>query len=439
MSIVALLTILVTFINIFFILLKLKNNKWSNPILIFNMLWLIVILILQINTMEWYRISEEVYTILFIGLISFNIGAILLSKIRLKKSKRILKNEEDKNIRSKAGKIILIIQIVLCIATIPILVKAIKFINLYGTSYMRTIVANSIEMGYLTAKERVLYIHLGIFPLMQACTYLQIFLWAKEKIPGWHLIIGMIDIALISIVTVGRWEVFYYAMALICASYFNNKNIIKKRKSKRMKLIAIIAIFVLLAITILRHSVNSNFVSNIVNIVAEYFCCGPALLQVMINQSVDSGLLELHYGQSTFYGVFAVINFLIQILTLGKYNLNIFNGQEFVSNFFEVGVNQTMNAYPTWYYYFMQDYGYFGIIICSMIIGAIAQKYYKRMIENNSLKNQLIYFYLLRIILFSSIWLEFRRTEVIATIIYTIILVKIIVKSTERNKNEKKS
>mgnify|MGYP007127283095 FL=1 len=46
-------------------------------------------------------------------------------------------------------------------------------------------------------------------------------MWAKGKIKGWHLVASIIDLILVIVVTVGRWEVFYFALAMISAYCLN--------------------------------------------------------------------------------------------------------------------------------------------------------------------------------------------------------------------------
>ena len=129
------------------------------------------------------------------------------------------------------------------------------------------------------------------------------FLWAKGKIKGWNLIASIIDLVIVVVSTVGRWEVFYFALAMLCA-YMLNKHpsdsgmsIGKQKKiRRRIRVIIAIAIIALVGVTIQRHKVVGNIFESILNIVAGYFCCGPALLQVMLKNPVSSGISTWHWG-----------------------------------------------------------------------------------------------------------------------------------------------
>ena len=63
------------------------------------------------------------------------------------------------------------IQLVLTIISIPLFLRGLSYVQKYGMSVMRNIFANSVEEGYMTAAERILFLHLGVFPAMQTCSF----------------------------------------------------------------------------------------------------------------------------------------------------------------------------------------------------------------------------------------------------------------------------
>ena len=196
----------------------------------------------------------------------------------------------------------------------------------YGMSVMRNIIENSVEEGYMTAAERILFLHLGIFPAMQTCSFIQVFLWAKGKIKGWHLVASIIDLILVIVITVGRWEVFYFALAMISAYCLNKSpedsglSVKKQNKIRRIKFLIIVAIVVLGGVTIQRHKLSGTIFASILNVVAGYFCCGPALLQVMMKDPVALGISVWHWGQSIFSGLLSCFSCIIQIVSFKRIN-----------------------------------------------------------------------------------------------------------------------
>lgn len=426
-----------------------RYHSALHPIFLYNALWLVVTIILQINTMEWYRLGNNVYSILLVGLISFNFGGLLIGygtinkhSLKVGSYDSVCGNDEI-NYR-KVGNRLLMLQLILTLISIPLFLRGLSYVQTYGMSVMRNIVANSVEEGYMTATERILFLHLGIFPAMQACSFIQVFLWAKGKIKGWHLIGSIIDLVIIVVSTVGRWEVFYFVLALFCAYMLNKSpkdsgmSIRKqKRTQRKIRTIIIIAIIVLVSVTIQRHKVIENIFKSILNIVAEYFCCGPALLQVMLKNSVASGISTWHWGQATFGGILGCISYILQIVTFKRVQLNLYNSQVYVAEFYAVGANQIMNAYPTWYYYFMQDFGYLGVVLITAIIAGISVRIYRRAKREPSINNQLVFFYVLHVILFSSVWWELRRTDIVATILHNLWIMPLIGLSVRGKKNGK--
>ena len=164
----------------------------------------------------------KMYAVLLVGLISFDFGGLLIGYGTINKSSiyvntYIEEYEDDEIDYRKVGNRLLMIQLVLTLISIPLFLRGLSYVQSYGMSVMRNIIANSVEAGYMTAAERILFLHLGVFPAMQTCSFIQVFLWAKGKIKGWNLIASIIDLVIVVVSTVGRWEVFYFALAMLCA------------------------------------------------------------------------------------------------------------------------------------------------------------------------------------------------------------------------------
>ena len=426
-----------------------KYHSALHPIFLYNALWLIVTIVLQINTMEWYPLENEVYAVLLVGLISFDFGGLLIGYGTINKSSVYVNTyveeyEDDEIDYRKVGNRLLMIQLVLTLISIPLFLRGLSYVQSYGMSIMRNIIANSVEAGYMTAAERILFLHLGVFPAMQTCSFIQVFLWAKGKIKGWNLIASIIDLVIVVVSTVGRWEVFYFALAMLCA-YMLNKHpsdsgmsIGKQKKiRRRIRVIIAIAIIALVGVTIQRHKVVGNIFESILNIVAGYFCCGPALLQVMLKNPVSSGISTWHWGQAIFGGLLGCINYILQIVTFKRVYLNLYDTQAYAAEFYAVGAHQSMNAYPTWYYYFMQDFGYLGVVLITAIIAGISVRIYRKAKREPSINNQLAYFYVLHVILFASVWWELRRSDIVATMLHNLWIMPLIGLKVRGKKNGK--
>lgn len=447
MSILAFIIILLAFCGCY--VSYVKYNSALHPIFLYNALWLIVTIVLQINTMEWYSLENDVYAVLLVGLISFDFGGLLIGYGTINKSSIYVNTyteeyEDDEIDYRKVGNRLLMIQLVLTLISIPLFLRGLSYVQSYGMSVMRNIIANSVEAGYMTAAERILFLHLGVFPAMQTCSFIQVFLWAKGKIKGWNLIASVIDLIIIVVSTVGRWEVFYFALAMLCAYMLNKRtsdsgmSIGKQKKiRRRIRVIIAIAIIALAGVTIQRHKVVGNIFESILNIVAGYFCCGPALLQVMLKNPVSSGISTWHWGQAIFGGLFGCINYILQIVTFKRVYLNLYDTQAYAAEFYAVGAHQSMNAYPTWYYYFMQDFGYLGVVLITAIIAGISVRIYRKAKREPSINNQLAYFYVLHVILFASVWWELRRSDIVATMLHNLWIMPLIGLKVRGKKNGK--
>ena len=69
-----------------------------------------------------------------------------------------------------------------------------------------------------------------------------------------------------------------------------------------------------------------------------------------------------------------------------------------------VSPNQSYNTYATIFYEFYADGGWIGVILCSLIFGYVSGVYYRRYVNEKSLRNIVNYgFFLSMFILFSNI------------------------------------
>ena len=84
MSIIAFIIILFAFCGCY--ASYAKYHSALHPIFLYNALWLILTIVLQINTMEWYPLGNDVYTVLLVGLISFDFGGLLIGYGTINKS-----------------------------------------------------------------------------------------------------------------------------------------------------------------------------------------------------------------------------------------------------------------------------------------------------------------------------------------------------------------
>lgn len=411
----------------FFVAGYLKRKDIKHPIVLFNIIWIIVALLMFLNPMEWYDISIKTYLIAIVGSFSFNYGGLILSKVSVKKTYAQQSVSYDDGIIN--GNKLLLIQMFLLIVTIPMLLKAFTFLKIYGWHDMRSIYANGIAYGYMTAFERMFYIHIVVFPLMQTCFYIQTILYVKRKIPLWHLLIGVVNIICTTIITVGRWDIVYIIIAMFFSLKFRqDKKIfnVSKKTKKRIYFLAGLMLIVVGYVTLNRHNSTGSILNTLINVLAGYFCCGLQLLDQMLENVSQSGLNEFSFGGAIFSGLFKVLNVLLMLLTGSRIQIPIVDVSSYSGNFFQVSPVQKMNAYVTWYYYFLRDFGIIGVILISALLGAVAVKIYLKATKHPNTKNQVIYLHMVTILLFCSLWWEPIRMEVVAKMLHNIWLMPFV-------------
>lgn len=411
---------------VFFVVGCLKKGDIKYPVILFNLVWIIVSVLMFLNPMGWYEISEKPYLVAIIGSLFFNYGGLVLDKVVIKRGGLRQRESEYENIK---GNRLLLIQIVLLIVTIPMLLKAFAFLKIYGWHDMRFIYGNGIKYGYMTAFDRIFYVHIVVFPLMQACFYIQTVLFVKGKIPLWHLLVGIIDIVCTIIITVGRWDIVYIIIAMFFSLKFRQDKIVfnlSKKAKKRIYFLAGLMLVVVVYVTLNRHNATGGILNTLIDVLAGYFCCGLQLLDQMFKNVSQSGLNTYSFGGAICSGLFTDINVILMILTGSRIQIPIVDVSSYSGNFFQVGYGKTMNAYVTWYYYFLRDFGIIGVMVISALLGIVSVNIYKKAVKYPSTKNQVIYLHMVTILLFCSLWWEPIRMEVVAKLLHNIWLIPFI-------------
>ena len=113
-------------------------------------------------------------------------------------------------------------------------------------------------------------------------------------------------------------------------------------------------------------------------------------------------------------------------MTLRHINIRIPSVTSYASGFFHVSATQTMNAYVTVFYTFMQDLGWLGLIVEPVIIGGIAVRNFRRAKNDPSMYNMLILAYLNIVLLFSTIRWRLMLTDWASMFIYVYLLCRIL-------------
>lgn len=410
------------------------DKNLSHPLTAFNVTWLLAVLFSKINISNLYVIDDNTYLYIWVGQITFNFIIGIYTKGKFINFK--LERTNNFQINNLYSKIIYlnIVQLMLFVCMIPVMLQSLNFISAYGVHATRTLYALGADSGFMTTFQRLFYIHLGIFPLVEAIAYIQLLLWVMGKIKFKYAVIGIINIVAISFISVGRLKFIYFAIALLVA-YALNKEYSRKapkvatvqtRKSlKNTKNIILFIVLMVIITTIFRHNINTSILYSIMEVGISYLTDGVVIFNYLLSDMNDN-TSHLIYGEASLAGLLGVGSHFLQFLSLGKIVIPVEGVLTEVSTFYEVGTNKMLNGYPTMYYYFYRDFGILGIIIFTAFLALISIKLYKRVKRNPSFVNQILYVNLMLILLFGILRWELSKQEVVMRIVYTIFIIVFI-------------
>jgi oligosaccharide repeat unit polymerase len=307
------------------------------------------------------------------------------------------------------------------------LLRALQFQANYGVAMMRTIYAKSVEYGYMSTFERILYIHLGIFPLNMACVLAQAILCMRGESKLSYLIIGIVNEGVQSVIASSRNNLFELVVILICVILMSDKSLISllpERVADYIKKIRyffyrfmVVIIIALLIITYYRHNfekMNVSVVNSFIGVFQIYFAGGFQLLDLALKNPSSWGLNSLTLGGAVFCGVIQAVNYFLYYLLSGRRISIAFlspNIQTYAEQFYMVSDTRKMNAYVTMFYYFMRDFGIVGVIVLSFLFGCICAKLYRKMRIYPTFIHQFNYVMLLVVIIFSVEWWQPLKSD----------------------------
>lgn len=414
-------------ISLFSLMICYKNNKsLLYPGVLFNFIWSFAIIANQINLNGFYDVHEITYLAICIGIAAFNVPFLY------GKSTANIGKFDINSISRNSTKIILFIQLVLLAMIIPLAIKAVPFYRLYGSTAFRTIVADSINYGYMNTLERMLYIHYGVFPLCLVTNSIMIFLWINGATKLRYLFPGLISEGLISFCTGSRGNFLIIMFVLLQALLFSNESMMyitafMKKIKRQAKWICLALILILVFISIQRGNVGEgNFIIEFAKTISVNFSGGIQLFDLALQEPSEWGLNDYYCGVAVLNGFLQVFSLLISIITFRRINIRIPSVTSYASSFFYVSNTQRMNAYVTVFYTFMQDFGWIGLIVEPIIIGAIAVGLFRRTKREPCLYNLLMMSFLNIVLLFSTIRWRLMLTDWASMFIYAYILCRIL-------------
>lgn len=386
-------------------LISLKINFFKkNFYFIFNIFWLLCLLISQSNYFELYQISEKTYEIILLGIISFNLSMFM----PLKKIKN-LKIEEIREVKKKWIIIFVIFYFFINIFLIFRISKNIDFINKY---YLVRFFYYGIDGEYLF-KYSILQIIYEVFQSFNECILLYgIYMILENKIKK-YFYYSFFNFLLFTFISGSRELLFYLILIFILCI-----------KIRSFKLFLKEIIFIILVVFIISLNRGSSSLKAMIELLILYFTGSINFMDYHLRE-ID---LKQYYGKLFFSSIITPIEFILKKINFIK-DITIYKVGGELARTVNISQTQTYNALPTMFYIFYKDMRMVGVIFYSLLLGI----FYKVIYFSNKINNAtlVLFSYLETILIYSILVYKFNKFIHIVPILFFYIIMK------KRKQNER--
>lgn len=358
-------------------------SKLEKNVIISYILWWMLLLIISIyNPLGLYSVSNKVYFLLMIHIMSLFGGFLIFFKSCRKKIDFILlKKKHDKIISKKPLKVIFVI---LNIILLYYFVQYRSYIN--ADFAMAREAVFTVGSVFKTSIE-IIFFNWIITVFTNFAAFIICFSFLVKNIKNTTTILSFTAIILKSFIGSGRFTLIYLCIMLVF-TYYVTENIylksdleaISKSKTRKTKFIVFIVIIIgiMIMLTARRMGVSVNSLKSL-HIATNEFFLHVLDYTIAPFRAFDYGLLQYtesiswQFGKAFFAGVDEIVGNIIKLFGSGYvwFNQNI--GQLTQSTIF-VGKSSLFNALYTAPFIFYYDFGFWGIIIDSIILGILTKK-----------------------------------------------------------------
>lgn len=410
--------IYVVMLIILFIIQKHIYKDWANPAVLMTFLWVAIMLLYSLNTLDLNDISKKTGWVIVIGVICFDIGVLITKKCKILFGKNYaLSSEEHKNYYINYNYIIGV-GILSILLLLPDAINSIKLL-LSGKNFSFIRSTNTIS---------VIQNPLLLVIKNYICLSYVIFIYSFS---AWCLIAGerkyrspIIIIAIcISVLQLfsggGRASIVYLVVHIIIMNILLRQKVKISNKTKSLTILLAIAVLILVYYVSISRGID-----NIKESMTLYYIGCIPLLDARLEIISSDGLCS--YGGAFFYGI---LNLIFTLLgNIGFTEPVFFEKLKAMMNVEEilpVGNNLTMNAFVTCFYYFFLDGGFFTLIIESMLYGVISGSFYKDAVVNKTdLRKVIIYVIISNTILFSMVRYQFIQYHYLLAFVMVFVFIR---------------
>ena len=410
---------------IFISILQRRNYRSRRtPLSFFSLLWCIVGFFANLGIMDYENPSFFVNACIALGIIIFTVVFVL----RTPRTKVILSDERIFGNNEKINyKWIIAVGGVCWAFMLPRFRNSMQIINLQGYAFLRANLTNS-ELGISRGGLQDIIFAYMVEPAIIATAILSFFLLFnhEESRKKKYLLFfyALISVLAYAFTSAARGIIIKYAFCFLFALLVCRKKVISNFfKIPAVRYGLIIAAVVVLYITFQRGTwgERDSGLDSILRTFYVYYFSGPAYMtKLMENQPLYGGFGQLLYGQATFGFLTNFISWIL-ILFTGRNQGSLYLLGSVISNvYYNVAPTVRINAMYTCFYAFCIDWGYLGIIIVPAIIALYSAHLFKRVYNEGTYLDSVMYVFWLYILTRTVFKLD--TTSVGITIVYLCML-----------------
>ncbi len=405
-------------IGLLLIINLLVHQKIYSPTNVFIFSFFMLFIFERLKLYGLYEANERSYIVCTIGVTSFAIGCWLMAFLHHAQYPEDIDSELAdfviKNTINQNRKLLLILFIVACAIEIFYAKDSFSYLRSGGSLYdMRYLMQDELHTSKFLSTLHV-YIAVPIFFISLPISVFDLLINNKKSL----FLITVLTTTFYFISNGARIPLIYFAVALFSTIFMFTKYI--KNKNKLMK-IAILLVGVLIILNLLTSSRKGNNVTDSNSFIQGfyYYVAGS-----MINLGEKIDFVSYHtslYGIGTFYGFFAIIyNFFeVSFINYASYLMDYIQNDVITvapsDPFYNFGVTGFLNSYA--------DGKIIGVISISIILGAISQIIYFKLLQRQTLKWYILYSLLVEFMVLYVITDMFSNISFTVAIIYTIFLI----------------
>ncbi len=365
--------------TVFFILLSPRQFRTIvNPGIIFSALWTFVVFLSSLQLLDMYSASNDVFLIIFCGVLAFLAGSMLarLSKNIKLKIPNYLKNGEV-TIRYN----LLIILVIICIVYyLPSFIRSILFM-LKGLSIndVRSLIQDSeYSKGFNNFIPNFIILPIAIS--LEVIGIVDFWLAKRNKT---FIVLTLILVLIRVLGDGGRTPIFNVLLYFIITFFIIQESkqrkylsklekLSEKKVRKKFRRIATLGVFLLVILTFMRTA------SSIFRKIYFYFSMSPVLLTWWINEvNVEK---YRGYGAVSFNGVLYFFDYFIHNISKIDYTPFVIDAYNWIAqtdSFWpKIAPTTTANAYVSCFWFFYADAGIIGVLVLSFLYGFVVSRYY---------------------------------------------------------------